>query len=357
MLCNNRLIKNGRHPSGTQRWKCATCGASTTRKRPDLTKRHQLRSFVTWLTGKHTQADIDGTHTGRTFRRNTAWCWDLIPHLPRNPTTFHAVMVDGIWIGSWCLLIALSDHGNVLAWQWCSGETTAAWLALLEQFTAPAVLVSDGGSGLPTALRTSWPNTQHQRCLFHYQLNITRHLTRNPRTIAGRALRKLALDLSGVWDEDAAIRWQVQLDAWWRTFGHLTLERTLLRNGRFGYTHDRLRKAWLITRNVVRKQLIFTYVTYGNPRTTSPLEGGVNAQLRDLLKRHRGLTEEHRRRAVEWWLTLHELSLEEAMKTAAPAPLRTRDEPVEEQHGPALYDTGLEAGEGLWERAGWAGRG
>ena len=71
----------------------------------------------------------------------------------------HAVLVDGIWVGSWCLLIALSDTGRVLAWQWCARESSAAWTALLEQVSAPAVLVSDGGSGLPSALRRCWPET------------------------------------------------------------------------------------------------------------------------------------------------------------------------------------------------------
>ncbi|GEM_PF-2765443 len=159
------------------------------------------------------------------------------------------------------------EHG-----QWCGSETIAAWSARLAQIPSPGVLVSDGGSGLPSALRQVWPHTKHQRCLFHLQLNVTRHLTRNP-------------------------------------------------------------------------------------RTTSPLEGGVNAQLRDLLKRHRGMSEEHRRRAAEWFLTLHELSLGEAISNAAMAPRKQRPARREEPEGPALYDTGLDAGEGLWERAGWAGRG
>lgn len=278
------------------------------------------------------------------------------PALPTCETTFHAVMVDGIWIGTWCLLIALSDTGRVLAWQWCGSESVAAWSALFQQIPAPGILVSDGGSGLPTALRHVWPHTKHQRCLFHLQMNVTRHLTRNPRTQAGRALRGLVMQLSMVQDEDEAIQWQIRLDEWWRTFGHLTRERTLLRNGRFGFTHDRLRKTWFLVRNVVRKELLFTYVTYGNPRTTSPLEGGVNAQLRDLFRRHRGMSEEHRRRAAEWFLTLHELSIEDATQTAAPAPQKQRPTIHKDNDQPALYDTGLDASEGLWERTGWAGR-
>lgn len=187
-------------------------------------------------------------------------------------------------------------------------------------------------------------------------MNVTRHLTRNPRTRAGKALRGLVMQLGKVYEEEQAIEWQIRLNEWWQTFGYLTKERILLRDGRFGFTHDKLRKAWLRVRNVVRQGTLFAYITYGNPRTASPLEGGVNAQIRALLKRHRGMSEEHRRRAAEWFLVLHELDLKTAVATAnREAP---RKEPVPgEPEGSLIHDVGLEAAEGLWIRAGWAGRG
>lgn len=358
LVCGHKLVKNGRHRSGTQRWRCRHCGSSSVRRRPDVTRREQLRRFVTWIIGKQTQAEIDGTTTGRTFRRDTAWCWDIGPRLPPATEIHHAVLVDGIWISGWCLLIALSDTGRVLAWQWSGGESTAAWTALLAQIEAPGVLVSDGGSGLPTALRNCWPETRHQRCLFHLQMNVSRHLTRAPRTDAGRSLRRLVMRLSTVEDEAQAIAWQLRLDEWWRIFGHLTKERTLFRNGQWGYTHDRLRKAWNLIRTVTRNDTLFAYITYGNPRTTSPLEGGINAQIRDLLRRHRGLTEPHQKRAVEWFLTLHEITLDDALTAAVPAtPTAQPAQPDDDTDDPALYDTGLNPDEGLWHRTGWAGRG
>lgn len=324
-----------------------------------MTRREQLRRFVIWLTGKQTQAEVDGTATGRSFRRETAWCWGVQPRLEPATTIHHAVLVDGVWIGTWCLLIAVSDGGDVLAWQWCGRETTAAWTALLEQVPAPAVIVSDGGSGLPSALRTCWPQTKHQRCVFHLQMTTSRHLTRNPRTAAGRALRGLVMKLSEVHDEDTAIGWQLQLEQWWQTFGHLTRERTMFRNGQWGFTHDRLRKAWLLIRKVARDGVLFTWISYGNPRTTSPLEGGINSQLRDLLRHHRGMSETHRRRAVEWFLVLQQIPLEDALSLATTPPAATAEpdpEPEDDPLRPALYDTGLDPGEGLWLRSGWAGR-
>lgn len=48
-----------------------------------------------------------------------------------------------------------------------------------------------------------------------------------------------------------------------------------------------------------------------NTRTTNRLEGGVNSVVKDVLRNHRGLPEEHMRRACEWVCY---------MKTAHPRP-------------------------------------
>ena len=183
-----------------------------------------------------------------------------------------------------------------------------------------------------------------------------------PADMAANLMTLCALTrLSEIDDADDAIAWQLHLEQWWQTFGHLTRERTMFRNGQFGFTHDRLRKAWLLIRKVTRDSVLFTWITYGNPRTTSPLEGGYNSRIRDLLRRHRGMSEAHRRRAVEWFLVLQQIGLDEALTLAlTPAtPEADNDQPDEAEDigGPALYDTGLDATEGLWERAGWAGRG
>lgn len=102
------------------------------------------------------------------------------------------ILVDGVWVGSWCMLIALSSTNHVLGWQWAARESTAAWEALFMQILEPAIIVTDGGSGIRSALARTWPETKIQRCVFHIQLGVTRELTRNPRTEAGRRLRGLA---------------------------------------------------------------------------------------------------------------------------------------------------------------------
>ncbi|QIM16341.1 hypothetical protein G7067_07755 [Leucobacter insecticola] len=101
------------------------------------------------------------------------------------------MIIDGTYIGSWCLLIATDEHQIPLAWQWCSTESQAAWEALLRQIPAPLVVICDGGSGVRAAIREQWPDTLTQRCLFHIWMNLRTHLTLRPRTPAGQALLEL----------------------------------------------------------------------------------------------------------------------------------------------------------------------
>lgn len=163
-----------------------------------------------------------------------------------------------------------------------------------------------------------WPDTVIQRCIFHLQLNVTRELTRNPRLRAGRDLRHIALALSDLHTVDDAITWRLTLEAWWKTGRHLLRERTLYDNGHFGYTYKPLRKAWAILHRVAENEHAFTFVRNNAPRTTSRLEG-LNSQIRHLLRHHRGMPIEHQRRAVEWFLMLHEVPIDHAHRhTHAP---------------------------------------
>ncbi len=351
-------MKNGRTATGTQRWRCPICGASSVRKRDDVTRRHQLTAFLSWLVGKHSQAEITNTATGRSLRRDTAWCWDIEPRLGPVETVHHQVLVDGIWIGSWCLLIAVTETLQVLAWQWCARESTAAWTALLERIPTPTVIVCDGGTGIAAAVRQTWPDTKIQRCLFHVQMNIRRHLTLNPRTDAGRRLLTLSRELSAVHNPDDVIAWRLKLETWWQAYGHLTKERTYDGHRRW-FTHDRLRKAWQLLARLSGDGTLFTYVSHGNSRTTSPLEGGINNAIRHVLRAHRGMTEPHMKRAAEWFLTLHETPLNRAhelIPNPSSTPATDHYDNTEELPEQGLYDTSLTAEEGLWTRSGWAGR-
>lgn len=379
MVCGGRLKRNGTTSAGRTRWRCKECGASSTRSRPDVTRRAELTRFITWLLTSTTQPQVDSS--ARTFRRRHAWCWNITPEVVITGEVYDEIQIDGIYLDTgWCCLIAITG-GKVIDWQWCDREKAIAWKVLLKRIPPPTVVVCDGGSGLLIAIEESWPDTAVQRCLVHVQRNVRTYLTSRPRTPAGKALWGLARALTTITTLDEAIEWMALLAQWHQLYGHLVRERTYRRHladpnigGHFPdwvrpgqqwwYTHERLRKAYRLLAKLVQRGHLFTYLDPSNQglkiaSTTNQIEGGINAQLRDMLRRHRGMSTEHQRRAIEWWLHAHAVAAPEPASLIQPRhynpqPIKTIT--TDEPDGPTGYDNALNAEEGLWLRRGWAGR-
>ena len=119
---------------------------------------------------------------------------------------YDQVFIDGTYTAGGCLLVASSlDH--VIAWHWCTTESTAAYSALLDGITAPLIVVTDGGRGAASVINNCWPTTAVQRCLVHAQRIVRRHTTSRPRTNGGRAIYQLALNLTKITSLDQAAQW------------------------------------------------------------------------------------------------------------------------------------------------------
>ena len=92
--CGARMKRNGRTGAGAQRWRCSSCGASTTLSYDDAAAR--LGEFLAWLTSKDTQLSMAGQ--GRTFRRRTAEFWRVWPMPEPTGEVRRVLFVDGIWL-------------------------------------------------------------------------------------------------------------------------------------------------------------------------------------------------------------------------------------------------------------------
>lgn len=375
------MRKSGRTAAGAQRWKCVPCAITYTFARTDQTRAATFDAFVDYVVGKRSQHEIDRTATGRSTRRRFAWCWDVVVPQPRRTGEVHRqVLVDGTYFQSWCLLVAY-DGQYVIGWQWCETENKHAWGALLKQIPAPDVVVTDGGAGLRAAVDQYWTHTRIQRCYFHIFATVRRHTTLNPRLDAGKEILALTRDLMNVHDLDAAAEWMVNYARWETRWDEFLKHRTYPKKGverpawvrvnqHWWYTHPHLRRVRGLFRQLINDKSLFTWLddTYLDhdqrrtvARTTSPLEGGINAGIKELLRQHRGLNQDHARRAVEWWLNSKTQFPHDPGQLArshlTQPPSKARKPKTDNEHiGPASYDTGLTAEEGLWTRKGWAGR-
>lgn len=262
---------------------------------------------------KQSQVELkppDGV-TDRAWRNQTAWCWGVVPHPEQSGEIYPVILLDGIGVGSMVCLVARTPE-YVIGWTWVGWESSTTWAKLLEQFPVPTVAICDGQKGILLAIARCWPQARVQRCLFHVWQNIRVKLTLHPLTEAGCELLQLTRDLWQVKTLQQAEYWEQRLESWHEHYGNFIRERTYKSEAepgrrRWWYTHRNLRSAYKQLDKLLRGKQLFTHLETSLaattiPRTTNYVEGGINSQLRTKLKLHRGMSEEHQRRLVEWYL-------------------------------------------------------
>jgi hypothetical protein len=312
--CNNKLQKRGLTAAGSQRWYCPGCRISSTKSRDDLSRKKQLHSFVLWLLGRKTLQDVCNNYYGngrtisvRQWQRNTAWCWYIGIEPVLTGQVHQFILLDGIRIGNSVCIIARSSE-YVLNWHWVEYESSLVWSRLLSTLPPPSYVITDGQKGMQLAIRSIWPLTIIQRCLFHVWLNLKAKLTLNPRSEAGIDLLYL---FKGVWDIrslDQASEWIEQFQSLNLEYASFLGERTIAHNPQPGqrkwwYTHSGVRSGYRQILKLIKDEQLFRYLEQEDiPRTTNYLEGGINAPIRQLLRLHKGLDFNRQRVLVDNYL-------------------------------------------------------
>ena len=133
-----------------------------------------------------------------------------------------------------------------------------------------------------------------QMCQFHMKQIIRRYLTLNPKMLAARNLKDLVGRLHKADEADFKKDYQDWKEKWMDTTDHKSLHK----DGKMHYTHQRLRAAM----NSLNFYLpyLFTYQREeckGMPNTNNKIEGTFT-DLKKNLNNHSGLTMENRKRFI-----------------------------------------------------------
>ncbi|AZN29819.1 IS1249 family transposase [Flaviflexus salsibiostraticola] len=306
------MTRYGKTSTGRQRYRCAGC--RTSRVAAIDTSAKDFALFLSFLFSRQRQRDLPGA--GRTFRRRTARFWQLWPTPEVVDEVHRVIYVDGIHLGRSAVILIASTDTHVVGWYLARSEHSQAWGALLARIAPPQVVVTDGGSGFAKARRAHWPTTKVQRCTFHAFSQVRRQTTTRPRTQAGVELYGLAKALLHVRDNTGAAAWLAAYTQWRATWEAFLAERTRLATGQVVLTHQRLVTARSALDTLIRTKTLFTYVDPANfpvdaylhmplPATNNRIEGGINTQLRALLRDHRGMSLDRRIKAIMWWCYMH----------------------------------------------------
>ena len=159
------------------------------------------------------------------------------------------------------------------------------------EFTA---VVVDGRRGFLAVFK----NIPVQICQFHQIKQVTKYLTRKPRTEAAQELRTLVLTLTKA-DETT---FTAQLESWHATWGTFIEEKTVYEfvTGRtkWFYTHKKTRSAYRSLKHNL--PYLFTYLKYPElniPNTTNDLDGSFS-NLKKKLAVHHGLRRDRRFKVI-----------------------------------------------------------
>ena len=219
--------------------------------------------------------------------------------------------IDGTYLKrSACILIACTkDH--VINWYVARSENSKSWKAMLIRIPRPKVVITDGGNGVLKAINEIWPDVVIQRCIYHIQMQIIRCTTNNPKLNAGKELLLLARLLGKIKTYEQASKWIDAYLEWTFKWEEFLKEKSRDEYGNWMYKHRQLRKARRAINKVLSSDNLFTFVDplyefdFAIPSTNNRLEGGVNSQIKSLLRHHRGMPLERRIKAIYWWCYYH----------------------------------------------------
>ena len=121
--CGGDMKRNGTTSKGTTRWRCKACGASSIKRRPDVTNARIFADFI-----EHCTTTISLTALAKrnnvshsTMKRRFTWYWLIDvpdPTVAHTGRVYDQIFLDGTYTAGGCLIVA-STLDHVVAWHWC----------------------------------------------------------------------------------------------------------------------------------------------------------------------------------------------------------------------------------------------
>ena len=210
-----------------------------------------------------------------------------------------------------CILLWALDCENhkPIYWQFYDEiENMRIWKSFIYEMKVrnfnPEYLVSDGHLGITSACSDYWPAAKQQRCIAHFMSNMNKDLSISPKTNIAKDLKLIVALLFKiktikervVWEED----WLNYLEKYKDTILLLKCKKDVYEGT------QRIPSGYLSALSVVscayKKDEIFTYLKDSKvPNTSNSIES-INGVLRELTRRHRGMSLERRKNLITWVL-------------------------------------------------------
>jgi Transposase, Mutator family len=217
------------------------------------------------------------------------------------------LLIDGTYYGKDICLIVYRD--NAIKFTQLYRLTDGEWYKEMKEDLQNLLslniqiesITCDGHTSLLKAIRNTCKEVVIQRCVIHVQRMCRIWLTMQPQTQPGRELRKIVNVMHRIQTPQESNIWIKQLDTWYR--GHEEFVNEKSRNpltGREWFKHKLLKRCVTVIGKALPNLFHYTY-NQRIPKSTNGLESFFG-HLKDNLRIHRGMTLEHRKNFIKWYL-------------------------------------------------------
>ena len=306
--CDSLNVISWGEQSGHQRYKCKSCNKVFTFRRKDISEKNRFVWFEWWVLGKQTIEQISAM-SGYSVRQLKRWFYKYLENAPtwsiRRRESVN-LLIDGTWFPNKLCLVVYRDNNikATLFYRLTDKEREWEIITDLEKLKSIGIRVSsvtsDGEANIIRAVKYACPHAVRQRCLAHIERECLGWITQHPKSAAGITLRRLICQISHIQTHNDVRWWIRELNRWHDEYEEFIKERTISPTGERTYTHDNIRKAYLHVHRAIPD--MFKFIDHPDiPKTTNALESFFG-HLKDHMRLHRGLSFEHHKDFVKWYL-------------------------------------------------------
>lgn len=162
-------------------------------------------------------------------------------------------------------------------------------------------ITCDGHRATLKAINKVCKDVKLQRCIIHIQRMCRIWLSANPKSNAGIDLRRIISRLHLIKSETQKQIWLRELVNWHQEYQDFVNEKSYNpETGRYWYKHKMVRRSF----NVIRKALPNMFHYLENPRIPKSTNGleSFFGHLKSNLRIHRGLSKQHKKNFIKWYL-------------------------------------------------------
>ena len=303
-------IKRGKR-AGYSRYFCKNCNSYFTDRRPSVTQSNMFVWFESWVRDKQSIPQISKT-SGYSERTLKNYFYKILPTCPTWQIQKREkvnLMIDGTYFTNKVCLLLYRDYNikMTILYRLTDREALRDLKEDLRAIKDVGIEIEsvtcDGAANIIKAVREVCPGAVIQRCTFHIANEICTWLTKKPKSDAARELRHLVQMLSRINNHIEAQYWMKEFMDWEDKYHEYISEKSIDEvSGRWWYTHKMLHRSVTHIKRAI--PYMFNYTRYSAiPKTSNSIESFFG-HLKDHLRLHRGLSEEHFKDFIKWYLFL-----------------------------------------------------